>query len=349
MRLIFLAFLIPVLFNGHAELMKERFCSACEFIVDEIERRIEGSSGFDMQVGFRMEKKKKVKYMRSETHVMEVLDDEIELVLEKYRTTDENDSDDIQRTKKALTQVYRYMSDDYEEEMIEMFTQSMHHLDIKKRICLELTNICDQSTEMIVVLNVVDGKAHIDVNINSNGFTVIAPSSAQPGLRKGDLIVALNGISLVKKTMKQQTKIWKSNLINEALLTVERRNGLGFNVKALRDQVESFNHEIAKIERSGKKLLKEDPRVRILQEIKDRETRFLDILETNSVGLRAQMNLLIDNDDYKNAGKIDTKLADIEKMMTGLKRELTKTKKELNALLDKLGLKSAEEDTHDEL
>jgi len=347
------AFWIPVLFSEHgqSELIKERFCSACEFIIDEIERRIEGSkkeTNYDVQVGFRMGNKRKSKLFRSEEHILKILDEEMEPILAKYSKKDEKDSEDIQRTKKALTQVYRYMTDDNEEEMVKMYMQSMDTLDIKKRICLELTTMCSQKTELTIALVVENEKAGIKVDANDNGFTVTARSKTNPELRKGDVIVAINGESLVKKKLKIQSRIWKANQVNDALLTVKRPNGLGFNINTLRDRLETMNEQMEDFDVKGKKI-QDDPRHKILNEILYRQKGLKDVLDANSRGLRVHMNLLIDTNKYDEAGKIDTKLEEIQKMRTSLTQELRKTNKEVEDLRNLYKVDSTEEKKHTEL
>lgn len=337
-----LCFLIPILFQGHAKLAKlegletGRFCSGCEFIIDEIDKRLDETQESSVQVGFRMGKTRKRSYIRSESHVMDVLDDQIELILAKYSIPDENDSEDIQRTKRALVQVYRRIADNNEAEMVRMFSQRMHAMDIKKRLCVELSDACNQKTEMVIVLNVVGGKAGLEVDVSDVGFTVTALSSTNPDLKVGDVIVAINEKSLVKKSLKKQTKIWKKNLMHESLLKVNRPNGLGYNVNTLRSLMERFDQERKENDAKGIPPPKVDPRKRVLEEIESRESQLLDILEANSKGLRAQMNVLIDKDDYERAGNLEKQADDNDVSIFNLKNQLQNTQDELDNLNEQI-------------
>merc|ERR1712150_128761 len=289
-----------------------------------------------MGVGFRMGKSRERSYIRSEAHVMDVLDDQIELILQKYSIPDENDSEDIQRTKRALVQVYRRIADKNEAEMVRMFSSRMHAMGIKKRLCVELSDACDQKTEMVIVLNVVGGKAGLEVDISDKGFKVSGISTINPDLKVGDIIVSINQKSLVKKSLKKQTKIWKKNLAHESLLKVYRPNGLGYNVNTLRSLMERLDQERKENDAKGIAPPKVDPRKRILEEIEARESKLLDILEANSKGLRAQMNVLIDQDDYEKAGNLEKQADDNDVSKFNLKNQLQNTRDELNDLNEQI-------------
>mmetsp|Transcript_21807 Transcript_21807/g.43268 ORF Transcript_21807/g.43268 Transcript_21807/m.43268 type:complete len:231 (-) Transcript_21807:300-992(-) len=141
----------------------ESYCSVCQVSLEEIEKSILATQRKgDLQVGFRVGEKKKVKFARSEARVTEILEDEIKKKLEKYilsgheepgggkkimKMMDDMGGLGVMGGGKDVTNMYQHIVDEYEDELIRLFTASTPIMTIKQRVCVELAKACTRVSE----------------------------------------------------------------------------------------------------------------------------------------------------------------------------------------------------------
>ncbi|KAI9997187.1 hypothetical protein PInf_000623 [Phytophthora infestans] len=130
---------------GHAQLdcdgeSQTASCCICKSIVFEIETQLNNTQNdHDMVVVFRVsEKKKQIKYSRSEARILEVLDDVCEQV--PLELPDNN-----RKAKRMLNAACTHFVGEYEDELTRTFFDDF--TPAKERMCAATLQVCPLAHE----------------------------------------------------------------------------------------------------------------------------------------------------------------------------------------------------------